>query len=282
MDVDQALRLLARLREAAPPATASRITDVIGLVETLGMSQNGGSHHEPAVSAFPPLVTILDQISLQLSNKLHLIEGQTNSLRAGRLGRMTTEQIDALKLVVEYAASGTELLRMTRQIAALQAGTFALDILVFNPLDVAAEAWQRTFPQADAREHQFAILADNPLPYVRGDYQQILDILLSMIDNAIRYMPIGGEIKLTVNTLGTHLLFSVADSGIGLSPEDHAHVGEPFWRATHQTLVKQHPGSGLHLYVAREILRLMDGEFFFSGEPDVGSTFSFTLPADMD
>lgn len=282
MDVDQALRLLARLREAAPPATASRITDVIGLVETLGTAQNGDTRHEPAVSHYPPLVTILDQISVQLSNKLNLIEGQTNSLRAGRLGRMTTEQIDALKLVVEYAESGTELLRMTRQIAALQAGTFALDVLVFNPLDVAAEAWQRTFPQADAREHQFAILADNPLPYVRADYHHILDVLMSMIDNAIRYMPIGGEIKLTVNTLGTHLLFSVADTGIGLAPEDHTHVGEPFWRATHQTLVKQNPGSGLHLYLAQEILRLMGGEFFFSGEPDVGSTFSFTLPADMD
>jgi signal transduction histidine kinase len=284
--IEQAMRLLARLKEAAPPATAARLTDVMSLVETMTTTSttNGSEpqlHTEP-LAGFPSPQNVLKHSTDHLSTMIDLIEGQASSLRAGRLGRVTTEQADALKLVIEYAGSSLALIDLTRQMTRLRSGDYPLDILVFNPLDVAAEAWQRTFPQADARDHQFTIMADNPLPFVRGDYQQVLAILDAMVDNAVRYMPYGGDIKLTVNTLGTHLLFNVADSGIGLTGEDHQHVGEPFWRGLHHPLVRQHPGSGLHIYLARQVLSLMDGELFFSGEPGIGSTFSFTLPADQD
>jgi len=77
--------------------------------------------------------------------------------------------------------------------------------------------------------------------------------------------------------LGTHVLFSVADTGIGLSEDDLEHVGKPFWRGEHQRLVRQHAGTGLRLFLAQRILALQQGELIFSGESDFGSTFSFTL-----
>jgi two-component system sensor histidine kinase/response regulator len=82
---------------------------------------------------------------------------------------------------------------------------------------------------------------------------------------------------MSVDNLGTHVLFSVADNGIGLTPEDIEKIGRPFWRGNHQRLVRAHAGTGLHLYLAKQILALQDGELIYSGEPGVGSTFSFTL-----
>ncbi|MCK6577598.1 MAG: sensor histidine kinase [Anaerolineae bacterium] len=289
MTLEQALRLLARLKEAAPPSTAARLTEVIAFVGEMGTNSWNGA--ADANGALPPPESeieflsprhILDHSAGQLTNILSMVEGQASSLRAGRLGRVTTEQADALKLVVEYAASGLSLIDLTQQLTSLRTGELSVDSIVFNPLDITAETWQRLSPRAEVRGHQFSILADDPLPYARGDYQRILAILCALVDNAIQYMPYGGEIRLTVNTLGSQLLFNVADTGIGLTPEDHQHVGEPFWRGVHHPLVRQHPGSGLHLYLAQQTLALMGGDLFFSGEAGIGSTFSFTLPAEAD
>ena len=59
---------------------------------------------------------------------------------------------------------------------------------------------------------------------------------------------------MTAETLGTHVLFSIADNGIGLSSEDMEQSAKPFWRALHQPLVRQHPGTGLRLYRAQQML----------------------------
>ena len=59
-------------------------------------------------------------------------------------------------------------------------------------------------------------------------------------------------------------------------------IGQPFWRALHQPLVRQHPGTGLRLYLAQQIFELHGSELLFSGEPSMGSTFSFTLPLGLE
>ena len=69
------------------------------------------------------------------------------------------------------------------------------------------------------------------------------------------------------------------DDGIGLRPEDMEKVGKPFWRADHHPLVHYNTsGTGLSLFLAKQILALQHGELICYGEPDLGSTFSFTLP----
>jgi signal transduction histidine kinase len=55
------------------------------------------------------------------------------------------------------------------------------------------------------------------------------------------------------------------------------HIGQPFWRGDYHPLVRQHNGTGLSLFLIKQMLALQGGEFIFSGEPDLGSTFSFTL-----
>ncbi|MDZ4768819.1 MAG: HAMP domain-containing sensor histidine kinase [Chloroflexota bacterium] len=276
IDLKQALRILARLQDAAPPTTASRLSDVIALVQSLGETHNNGNGGGGVAPAAPHV--LIDQGTPHLLTLFGQIESQVSALRAGRLGRMTTEQADALKLVLDYANSGAGFTRRMYDLERLRTATFYTTPTRFSPLDVAAEVWQRTSPYADARDHDFTILADNPLPTAYGDIERVADILAAMVDNAIRYMPFGGEVRLTINSLGEQVLFNVADSGIGLSEDDHLHVGEPFWRALHQPLVKGHPGTGLSLALARQVLTVMGGELIFSGEPGVGSTFSFTVP----
>ncbi len=111
----------------------------------------------------------------------------------------------------------------------------------------------------------------------RGDFFQSMIILSDLLDNAVRYTPDGGTIRLSIDNLGSHVLFSVADSGIGLRPEVMDQVGTAFWRDESQPLVRESTGTGLSLFLAKQMLALQGGELIFSGQADLGSTFSFTL-----
>ncbi|HVU14841.1 MAG TPA: sensor histidine kinase [Phototrophicaceae bacterium] len=275
MQVEQALRALAQLRSAAPPTTSARLGEVITLLQELN-EENVALTQE--LAATPPSSADLIPHSLELMRtSMELVRGQSEALRAGKLGRVTTEQADCLKLVYEYASSAMGLLETLDDITLLRSGSLSLNSQVMSGLDLLAAAWQKHFEAAEAREHHLNIHADDPLPSVIGDHDLILSVVSDLLDNAIRYTPFSGTIRITAETLGTHVLFSIADNGIGLSAQDMEQIGQPFWRALYQPLVRQHPGAGLHLYRARQILELHESELLFSGEPGMGSTFSFTL-----
>ena len=274
MQVDQALRALAQLKEAAPPTTSARLGDVIKLVRDL-QAENVALAHQLATY---PLADFVPQAFAMMRPSMELMRTQSEGLRAGKLGRVTTEQADCLQLIQEHAASTLALLESLDVIALLHMDALRVEPLVFSGLDLLVAAWQRHFEEAELREHTITVQADDPLPQIRGDYRQILTIMSDLLDNSIRYTPFGGMIRMTAETLGTHVLFSVADNGIGLTPQELVLMGQPFWRSLRQPLVRQHPGSGLRIYLAQQLLQLHDSELLFSGEPGMGSTFSFALP----
>lgn len=262
MQVDQALRVLTQLQQAAPPTTAARLGDIIDLIRQF----NQNTYWQQAIETLKP--------------SLVLVHSQADGLRAGRVGRISTEQADCLKLIYDHAASGLTMIEALEIMSVLRENALALESLVFSGVDLLADAWQHRYLEAELRDHHVNVHADAPLPPVRGDYQRILGIVIDLLDNAIRYTPYGGTIRLTAESVGSHVLFSVADNGIGLTSEDSEHVGQPFWRAVHQPLVRQYPGAGLRIHLARQILALHETELLFTGEPGMGSTFSFMLPAE--
>ncbi len=292
MEVDQALRALSQLKGAAPPTTSARLAEVITLVHALDrqagelsaqirqLDQEKDNLNFQLESVTRDATAVMLAQALEtLRPSLLFVTEQAHSLREGRLGRLTTEQCDTLILMDDHAATALTLLETINEIASIQAGHYDLEPLLFSGLDLLAAAWQRCYRAAEQHEHQISVHADDPLPAVVGDYQHILTLLCDLLDNAIRYTPFGGVIRIMAESLGNQVLFSVADNGIGLSQEDHTRIGQPFWRALYQPLVRQSPGGGLRLYRAQQILAMHESQLFFSGEPGMGSTFSFTLPA---
>lgn len=274
MQIDQALRALSQLKDAAPPTTSKRITEVMKAVSDLNAENTALSEQLAA----HPIAHLVPQAFEILRPSMELVREQSAALRAGKLGRVTTEQADCLKLIYEHAASALTLVASLDEIGLMQQGVLAIQPTVFSGLDLLAEAWQMHVDAAELRDHQITVSADDPLPYVVGDYGYIVSILADMLENAVRYTPFGGVIRMTAESLGTHVLFSVADNGIGLNADDLLQVGQPFWRAMRQSLVRQHPGTGLRLCRAMRLLELHESELLFSGEPGMGSTFSFMLP----
>jgi signal transduction histidine kinase len=227
----------------------------------------------------PDADALFARINEVFKPSLILLRGQAESLCEGKLGRLSSNQLDALKLMLSNAENALALLDSFELLHQLRQHSLSVQLQDFKAEELLSAAQQVVQARANAHEHHIMLQADDTLPLVRADFERSLIILIDILDNAIRYMPNDGSVRVSADTLGTHVLITVADNGIGLTPEDCDQVGKPFWRAMRQPLVRHHPGSGLRLFLAKRILEVQGGELFFSGEPNLGSSFSFTLPA---
>ena len=110
-----------------------------------------------------------------------------------------------------------------------------------------------------------------------GDRDRIEQVLVNLIDNAVKYSPDGGEVIVTTAPSATSVRVEVADEGMGISPSEHEAVFEKFYRGDPQHRAVP-SGTGLGLYICRELVRRMGGTIGVRSSPGEGSTFYFELP----
>jgi PAS domain S-box-containing protein len=115
------------------------------------------------------------------------------------------------------------------------------------------------------------------LPKVAGDPERTRQVLGNLVDNAIKYSPHGGRIELGVEVHDKHARFSVCDEGLGIPLGEQKRIFEKFYRLDpdHRRGIG---GSGLGLYICRELVRSMDGRIWVESDPGKGATFVFELP----
>jgi signal transduction histidine kinase len=113
--------------------------------------------------------------------------------------------------------------------------------------------------------------------HATGDRDRIRQIVTNLIDNAAKYSREGGTITVSVEEHDGHVRLSVADEGIGIPTADQEAIFEKFYRADPEQ-TQGGGGTGLGLYISRELARQMNGEIFVDSEPSHGSTFVLELP----
>jgi signal transduction histidine kinase len=115
------------------------------------------------------------------------------------------------------------------------------------------------------------------LPKVAGDPERTRQVLTNLVDNAINYSPAGGRIRLGLEVDDGHARFTVRDEGLGIPLGEQKRIFEKFYRLDpdHRRGVG---GSGLGLYICRELVRSMNGRIWVDSDPGKGATFTFELP----
>ncbi|WP_457606482.1 ATP-binding protein [Nitratifractor sp.] len=120
-------------------------------------------------------------------------------------------------------------------------------------------------------------------PKLKGDPTLIKEILINLLNNAVKFTDRGGEIDVEIRKAGqkedgsTLLNFTVRDNGIGMSPEQLERIFQPFSQGD-KTITRKYGGTGLGLTISKEYIQLMGGELSVESKEGIGSTFSFTLP----
>ena len=115
-----------------------------------------------------------------------------------------------------------------------------------------------------------------------GDEQKIKQLILILVDNAIKYTPNGGKVIVRhEKSESNRAIFSVQDSGIGIAPEDQEKIFERFYRVD-KVRSREMGGNGLGLAIAMEILKLHDGKIFVDSEPGHGTKFTVELKIKKD
>jgi PAS domain S-box-containing protein len=124
---------------------------------------------------------------------------------------------------------------------------------------------------------ELAFSAPNDAPPIAADADKARQVLTNLVDNAVKYSPDGGRVELEITVAGRGLRFAVRDQGLGIPPAEHRRIFEKFYRLD-PDLTRGVGGTGLGLYISRELLERMGGRIWVESSGRGGSTFVAELP----
>ena len=115
------------------------------------------------------------------------------------------------------------------------------------------------------------------MPPAIGDSDKIRQILTNLVENAVKYSPDGGDVTVELGKAGGRVRMAVRDEGLGVPPSEHRRIFEKFYRLD-PDLTRGVGGTGLGLYITRELVERMGGRIWVESSGDGGSTFVVELP----
>jgi PAS domain S-box-containing protein len=221
---------------------------------------------------------LLAKVSHELRTPLNVIMGYAEMLKEGVYGPISDKQTETARKIVESTAYLTGLVTELLDQAALEAGKMRLHISDFVLMEVVEETLSNMSVLARAKGLDFKLDVAPDLPTtVTGDPDRIQQIMINLIQNAIKFTAQGSVGVRIYPFNGTHWVLQVSDTGQGIPLEAQAHIFEPF-RQVDGSMTRSHSGSGLGLSIARQLITLMGGEITLKSKDGEGSTFTVLFP----
>jgi signal transduction histidine kinase len=215
-------------------------------------------------------------VSHELRSPMASLIGSAQTLRE-RWRELAAEQRESfLALIAHETSRLAALVEDVHDTSRIEAGTFTY---TFDEVDVGALV-RAAAAAAESGQDEVSVRADvtGTLPTVRGDAERLRQVLSNLIDNAVKYSPEGGEVRVATRAQNGRVEISVRDRGPGIPPEQQRLIFEKFGRAKLGDKTK--PGTGLGLFIARSIAEAHGGAIVVDSAPDRGATFTLTLPLD--
>jgi signal transduction histidine kinase len=168
--------------------------------------------------------------------------------------------------------------RLAELLDIVKTGTGKLQLQV-GPVDMKSlvlGTCQQISPMLRGKKQKLNTDLPDSLPIIHGDGQRLEQVLLNLLNNAAKFTGEGGNILVRVRKDDASLIVDVQDNGIGIAREEQPRLFKPYSRLSADR--QRHPGLGLGLALAKQVVELHGGRIWVESEAGKGSTFSFSLP----
>jgi PAS domain S-box-containing protein len=227
-----------------------------------------------AVSASEDMLGI---VSHDLRNPANAVKMLARSIldESGDLPQHVVERVTVIQqAAIQIDALIQDLLDTTR----LAGGRLTVTPRVVDAAAIAARSIEGLRPFAEAGRVALHMELPAGLPEVFADPDRVSQLLSNLIGNAVKFTPPGGSVTLSAHVDGDDVLFVVADTGEGISPDQLPHVFERFYQAARAGRPAIRHGAGLGLPISRGIVEAHGGNIWIESRVGVGTTVRFSLP----
>jgi len=223
-----------------------------------------------------------DFISLashQLRTPLSAIQTYTHLIMEGYMGPTTDPQKEALRTILTATARMNELVSTLLSITRIEGGNVAVAPKTTDLTTLAKEVLKEYSLEADEHDITLSLKAPKNLPVIRTDPLLFKEVLSNIISNALKYTSAKGSVTVNIRNRTHDVLFSVADTGLGIPKNAQGLVFAKFFRADN-VIQRETNGTGLGLYLVKGLVDALGGHIWFESVENQGTTFYITLPKD--
>jgi signal transduction histidine kinase len=276
------VRTIPAVEGQAFQARAIRLskTETLLLLEDLAAAQRQQAFYR----------NFIQNVSHELKTPLTVIQGHAAKMGDAALLRNDDDRESwqaSRRIIVEEAKRLTQLVDNLLTLTRLESPSFHLDLAPLNLSALLEEAVLQVSDLAEERKLALSLNVTPGLPRIQGDRARLKQVILNLLDNALKYTPPNGSVTVDLSASGTDapdraftspvLVCAVQDTGEGIPPDDLPYVFDKLYRARR---AKGRPveGSGLGLTIAQQIIHAHGGEIMARSELGQGTTFTFMLP----
>jgi signal transduction histidine kinase len=213
----------------------------------------------------------------QLRTPLSAIKWTLKMFLDGDLGELTKEQREFLEKTYKSNERMINLINDLLNVTRIEEGRYLYRPVLADIVPICQSVIDSYKDEIEKKNLKFEFKKPKELPKVRVDIEKISLAIQNLLENAILYNLPGGKIEISLELKENKVEFSIKDTGIGIAKDQQSRVFTKFFRAPNAMRMETE-GSGLGLFITKNIIEAHGGEIWFESEEGKGSTFYFTLP----
>ena len=222
----------------------------------------------------------INTVSHELRTPLSTIAGYAEFLEDNLSGKLTEDQRLYVTQIQEAETRISQIVDDLLDFARMEAGTFKLAFQDADLVAVLQDTMASLIPQGQRAKIETSLALPSEPLVVCADRKRILQVLVNLVGNAIKFTPPGGHVDVSLKECDDMARIEVLDTGIGIAPEDLPHVFEKFYQVDRST-TREYGGAGLGLAISKTLVELHGGRIGVDSSLGKGSTFWIELPLEV-